>query len=99
MMGWQTVATKPATGEYQPLDWQIVRNDLGFESIHETDEDGAPGDLVAHVLGDHAPLVVAAPRLRSALMNLLAIAGSPITERQNAVFDEARAVIADTCAA
>lgn len=83
-----------ATGEYQPLAWQIVTDDLGYQSIHETDEDGNPGDLIAEVNGDHIMLLVNAAELRSALVDLLAIAGTPITDRQAAVFDAARAAAA-----
>lgn len=82
------------TGEYQPLAWQIVIDGLGYSSVHETDEDGKPGDLVAHTYGDHINLIAAAPRLRSALTSLLAIAGTPITDSQAAVFAEAREAIA-----
>lgn len=82
-----------ATGKYEPLHWQVVTDAQGFESIYETDEDGRPGDLVASVFGDNATLLVAAPRLRSALTQLLAIAGTPTTERQERVFGEARAAL------
>jgi hypothetical protein len=79
-----------ASSEYEPLKWQLVRDDLGYGSIYETDEDGRPGDLVAHVFGDHEHLIGTAPRLRSALIQLLAIAGTPTTASQDAVFVEAR---------
>ncbi len=93
------MATKPqATGEYQSDVWQIVTDTLGYESIYETNEDGGPGDLVAHVFGDNAALIVAAPRLRKALQSLLVIAGTPVTDRQEAVFAEVRAVLAETAA-
>lgn len=85
-----------ATGEYQPLVWQIVTDANGFGSIYETNEDGNPGDLVADVFGDHGALLVSAPRLRAALMQLLAIAGTPITATQEAIFAEARATLATT---
>jgi hypothetical protein len=85
-----------ATGEYQPLVWQIVTDAKGFQSIHETNEDGQPGDLVANIFGDHAALLLAAPRLRATLIQLLAIAGTPITARQEAVFAEVRAVISES---
>lgn len=80
--------------EYQPLKWQVVVDGLGYSSVHETDEDGKPGDLVAHTYGDHIELIAAAPSLRSALVDLLAIAGTPTTERQEQVFANARAAIA-----
>lgn len=83
-----------ATGEYQPLAWQIVTDGLGYQSIHETDEDGNPGDIVAEVNSDHIMLLANAAELRSALIDLLAIAGTPITDRQVAIFDAARAVAA-----
>ncbi len=86
-----------ASPQYQPLKWQIVTDDLGYQSIHETDEDGRPGDLVAHVFGDHADLVASAPRRRSALVALLSVAGTPITDRQQAIFDEARAALGLAC--
>lgn len=82
-----------STGAYQSDAWQIVTDAKGFESIHETDEDGRPGDLVAHVFGDNAALVRAAPALARALRELLVIAGTPITARQEAVFANARAVL------
>lgn len=85
-----------ATGAYQPLAWQIVTDAKGFESIHETNEDGALGDLVADLFGDHGALLLAAPRLLVALVQLLSVAGTPITARQEAVFAEARAAIAWT---
>lgn len=87
------------TGKYEPLVWQIVTDPKGFQSVHETDEDGGPGDLVCNVYGDHASLIEAAPALRKALMSLLAIAGTPITERQEAAFAEARAILKATGAA
>ena len=77
-------------GRYQPLVWQIVTDELGYDSIHETDEDGKPGDLVADVFGDHANLLVSAPRLLKALTALLSVAGTPITASQAAIFAEAR---------
>lgn len=89
-------SSKGFQGEYQPDAWQIVVDALGYPSIHETDEDGRPGDLVAHCFADNEKLIVNAPRLRSALAQLLAVAGTPITARQEAVFAEARAVLADT---
>ncbi len=79
---------------YDPLKWQIVTDDNGFYCLHETDEDGRPGDLVAELYGDHSALIVSAPRLRSALIALLSIAGTPVTSRQTAVFAEARAALA-----
>lgn len=84
------------TGNYEPMVWQIITDAKGFESIHETDEDGRPGDLVADVFGDSAALVVNAPRLRRALLQLLAVAGTPLTEKQQSVFDEAREVLRET---
>ena len=82
------------TGEYRPDVWQVVVDQLGYESVYETDEDGRPGDLVAHVYGDNVALVTSAPRLRKALIALLAVAGTPITDSQSKVFAEARAAIA-----
>lgn len=82
------------TGKYEPFVWQIVKDRLGYDSVHETNEDGGPGDIVCDVYGDHASLIEAAPALRKALMGLLVIAGTPTTERQEAVFAEARAAIA-----
>lgn len=84
------------TQEYQPLVWQITVDELGYQAIHETDEGGRPGDLVAEVFGDGAELIVNAPRLRRALLQLLTIAGTPVTDRQEAVFTEVRAVLRDT---
>jgi len=52
--------------EYQPLKWQVVVDGLGYSSVHETDEDGKPGDLVAHTYGDHINLIGAAPALLAA---------------------------------
>lgn len=92
----RTPITGEEVGKYQPLVWQIVTDELGYGSIHETDEDGKPGDLVADVFGDHASLLLSAPRLRFALIDLLAIAGTPITERQQAIFAEARRAIRDS---
>lgn len=92
-MGQQQEKTD-GTGEYQPDAWQVVVDQLGYESIHETDEDGRPGDLVAHVYGDNVALVSSAPRLRKALTALLAIAGTPNTDSQGKVFAEARAALA-----
>lgn len=60
------------TGAYQSDAWQIVTDAKGFESIHETDEDGRPGDLVAHVFGDNAALVRAAPQLCNASVRYMA---------------------------
>lgn len=93
------MATEPGTGTYQPLAWQIEIDAFGYASIHETDEDGGSGDLVAQCFGDHEALLLSAPRLRSALIQLLAIAGSPITARQEAVFAEARAAIGQSVGA
>ena len=42
---------------------------------------------------DNARLIAAAPDLFGALLALLAIAGTPITERQQRVFDRARDAI------
>ena len=92
-MGQQQEKTE-GTGEYQPDAWQVVVDHLGYESIHETDEDGSPGDLVAHVYGDNVALVSSAPRLRKALTALLSVAGTPITDSQGKVFAEARAALA-----
>jgi hypothetical protein len=52
--------------------WQIVTDAKGFESIHETNEDGDPGDLVAHVFGDsdRTKLLRMAPQLLAALKRL-----------------------------
>ncbi|MHA0335798.1 hypothetical protein [Sphingomonas aquatilis] len=86
----RTPITGEEVGHYQPLAWQIVTDELGYGSIHETDEDGKPGDLVADVFGDHANLLVSAPRLLKALTALLSIAGTPVTERQAEIFAEAR---------
>lgn len=88
--GVQLPGTAPASGKYEPLRWQIERDQLGYDSISETDEDGRPGDLVAHVFSNHEHLVAAAPRLRSALIQILAVAGTPTTDSQKAVFAEAR---------
>lgn len=49
---------------------------------------------VAHCAPEYAPLLAASPRLLRALRNLLVIAGTPITDRQAAIFAEARAAIA-----
>lgn len=58
----------------------------------------ASGDYDAEdewpVMEANAKLIAAAPRLLSALRNLLVIAGTPITERQEAVFAEARETLA-----
>ena len=73
-----------ATGEYQPKVWQIVTDEKGFESIHETDEDGLPGDLVAHVFGDNARLIASATEMfeyiESSAMNGCATAISLIAK-------------------
>lgn len=62
------VSAPAATGDYEPLVWQPVFDAKGFGSIHETDEDGAPGDLIAEVFhSDHFNLMLAAPTLLSAL--------------------------------
>jgi hypothetical protein len=82
------------TGEYQSDVWQVVTDGFGYESIHETNEDGRAGDLVAHVYGDNAALVCTAPRLRKSLIALLAVASPPLTDRQSKVLAEARAAIA-----
>lgn len=87
------------SGEYEPLKWQLVRDDLGYGEIYETNEDGGPGDLVAHVFGDHEHLIATAPRLRSALIQLLAIAGTPITATQEAIVAEARNALAASISA
>lgn len=82
-------------GEYQPLVWQIVTDDFGFQALHETNEDGGAGDLIALIYNDdHSALLLNAPRLLLALGQLIAIAGTPITARQEAVFAEARAALA-----
>ena len=47
--------------------WQIKVDALGYPSIYGTDEDGKPGDLVAHTFADHERLIVCAPDLLSAL--------------------------------
>jgi hypothetical protein len=83
-----------ATGEYEPLKWQLVRDSLGYGEIYETNEDGGPGDLVASVYADHEHLIANAPRLRSALIQLLSIAGTPITAAQEAIIAEARNALA-----
>jgi len=83
-----------ASGEYEPLKWQLVRDDLGYGEIYETNEDGWPGDLVAHVFGDHEHLIATAPRLHSVLIQLIAIAGMPLTAAQEAIFAEARSALA-----
>lgn len=59
------------TGKYEPLSWQVVTDAKGFEAIHETNEDGGPGDLVAHVFSDHASLISAAPDLFLAIQKLV----------------------------
>ena len=90
MGGVQLPGTAPAFGQYDASNWQVARDELGFDSIHETAEDGRPGDLVAHVFSNDEHLIALAPRLRSALIQLLAIAGTPITSSQAAVHAEAR---------
>lgn len=62
--------TPAATGEYEPLVWQIITGKQGYVSLHETDEDGNPGDLIAQVCNhDHLKLLAAAPDLLSALQS------------------------------
>lgn len=58
----------PGTSEYQARKWQIVEEELGYENIYETNEDGQPGDLVASVYGDNAHLIAASPALYDALV-------------------------------
>jgi hypothetical protein len=82
------------TGAYEPLKWQLVRDSLGYGEVYETNEDGGTGDLVASVYSDHEHLIANAPRLRSVLIQLLAIAGTPLTAAQEAVFAEARDTLA-----
>lgn len=78
--------------------WVVVQDALGYASIHEQPEDGASGtgDLIAHVFGEDnvAELIAASQELESALIQLLAIAGTPITDRQVEVFKTARAALA-----
>ena len=87
------------TSTQSPVDempWQIKVDAFGYPSIYGTNEDGGEGDLIAHCFADHEHLIRSAPELLSALTQLLAIAGTPITHRQEAVFAEARAAIART---
>lgn len=90
------------TGEYQPMAWQIVSDASGL-SVHETDEDGKPGDLVADVWGGHSALIAAAPDLLQAAKTALNIADNWIhdqlggtTSREGALIelDPVRAAIA-----
>lgn len=60
-----------ALGWYRADVWQFVISELGFEYIHETNEDGGPGDLVAEVYGDNASLIVAAPVMLAALRRVV----------------------------
>ncbi len=56
------------SGDYQPLVWQIVTNEKGFQSLHETNEDGAPGDLIAHLFReDYAEALLALPEMMATL--------------------------------
>ena len=43
--------------------WQIKVDGFGYPSIYGTDEDGNPGDLVAHCFADHENLICTAPEL------------------------------------
>ncbi len=52
--------------------WQIKVDALGYPSIYGTDEDGRPGDLVAHCFADHEHLIRSAPELLAALKGVLA---------------------------
>ena len=47
--------------------WQIKEDGFGYPSIYGTDEDGNPGDLVAHTFADHERLIVCAPAMLAAL--------------------------------
>jgi hypothetical protein len=47
--------------------WQIKVDGFGYPSIHDTDEDGNPGDLIAHTFADHEHLICSAPELLAAL--------------------------------
>jgi hypothetical protein len=60
-------------GIYRADGWQIVTDDLGYDSIHETNENGGPGDLVCDVFGDskRSDLIAAAPDLYAALSDLI----------------------------
>ncbi len=47
--------------------WQIVVDGNGYETIHGSDEDGRPDDLIAETFGDYANLIAAAPDMFEAL--------------------------------
>lgn len=87
------------TGEYQPLAWQIVIDGLGYSSVHETDEDGKPGDLVAHTYGDHINLIVAAPRLLQSVAQLLRVVRDALQDDSLDASTDAGAILCgDVCA-
>lgn len=75
------------SGDDQPRGtegpWQIKIDALGYSSIYGTNEDGGPGDLVAHIYADDEHLVSAAPDLRDAAFE----ARSTIGDLQSALHD------------
>ena len=52
--------------------WQIKEDGFGYPSIYGTDEDGNPGDLVAHTFAGHEHVIAAAPDLLAALERMIA---------------------------
>ncbi len=49
--------------------WHLVEGEGGFVGMYASDEDGQPGDLIAHLWGEEHrfPLIKAAPDLYEAL--------------------------------